>query len=305
MESKPGSIVVGVDGSPHAARALTWAIHQAQAEHRSLTIAHTVNAGTPGLMDSSIVDGQNTRSVLDVAGHQVLDEARSKVEGAAPELEVNTVIDPADPREVLLRLSEHAAMLVVGSRGRGKLRSLLLGSVSVALVRHATCPVVVVRPERLDTIRKGILVGADASPESRIVLELAYRQSSLHDLPLTVLDCVSYVLAGAMGAYMVPTPAEVERERLALAEAVAGMAEKYPEVHVTSRLAKGSAQEALIRLGDGMDLIVVGAHQNSRTSQALFGSVSVAVVENATCPVVVVPLSKGGDSAPTPSAATA
>lgn len=290
MRSKPGSIVVGVDGSPHADRALTWATHQSLAEHRPLTIAHTVPAGTLGFMDAAIVDGQNARSALDVEGQKVLDEARSKVESTAPELGVNTVFDFADPREVLLQLADDAAMLVVGSRGRGQLRSLLLGSVSVALVRHAPCPVVVVRPAQLDTARNGIVVGADASPESRTVLEFAYRQASLHDVPLTVLDCVSYVLYGAMGAYMAPTPADVEGERLALAESMAGMTEKYPEVHVTTRMAKGNAQEALVRLGEQMNLIVVGAHQNSRTSHALFGSVSVAVVENATCPVVVVPL---------------
>lgn len=290
MQTKPGSIVVGVDGSPHADRALTWATRQSLAEHRSLTIAHTVPAPTMGFMDAAMVDGQTARSDLDMDGQKVLDEARSKVEGTAPELEVHTVLDVADPREVLLHLADDAAMLVVGSRGRGRLRSLLLGSVSVALVRHAPCPVVVVRPDQVGTVRNGIVVGADATPESRTVLEFAYRQASLHDLPLTVLDCVTYFLAGTMGAYMVPTPADVEDERLALAESMAGMTEKYPEVDVTTTMAKGTAHEALVRLGERMDLIVVGAHQNSRTSQALFGSVSVAVVENATCPVVVVPL---------------
>ena len=86
-------------------------------------------------------------------------------------------------------------------------------------------------------------------------------------------------------------PADLEPERLYLAEATAGMKEKYPEVHVTTRMARGIPEEALVRLGERMDLIVVGAHQNSRISQAVFGSVSVAVVENAARPVVVVPVS--------------
>jgi nucleotide-binding universal stress UspA family protein len=183
-------------------------------------------------------------------------------------------------------------MLVVGSRGRGQLRSLLLGSVSVALVRHAHCPVVVVRPENVGTVRNGVLVGIDASAESRPVLEFAYRQASLHDLPLTILDCVWDIQAGTTGAYLVSDePADLEPERLYLAEATAGMKEKYPEVHVTTRMARGIPEEALVRLGERMDLIVVGAHQNSRISQAVFGSVSVAVVENAARPVVVVPVS--------------
>ena len=292
MHSKPGSIVVGVDGSPHSMRALHWAIGQAVAEHRPLTLVHTVNSVTPAFLDAAIVDSRDSRSVLDAAGHEVLSEARAKVEETAPDLEVHEVFDLVDPREALLQLSEHAAVLVVGSRGRGQLRSLLLGSVSVFLVRHAHCPVVVVRPTNAGKVRNGILVGLDASTGSQPVLELAYRQASLHGLPLTILDCVWDIHAGTMGAYLVSdTPADLNDERIALSEAVAGMTEKYPDVHVTTTMARGIPQEALVRLGERMNLIVVGAHQDGRLAQAFYGSVSVAVVENAGTPVAVVPVS--------------
>jgi nucleotide-binding universal stress UspA family protein len=228
-------------------------------------------------MDAVIVDARDARSVLDAAGKEVLDHAQAAVERVAPDLEVHHVFDVADPRQVLLQLSEGAAMVVVGSRGRGQLRTLLLGSVSIALVRHAHCPVVVIRPGRVGTVRNGILVGVDASPESRPVLEFAYREAALRDLPLLVLDCVRDI--------------QVE-DRVALAEVMAGMSEKYPEVHVTTKLAKGPPQESLVHLGSRMDLIVVGAHQDGRIAQTLFGSVSVAVVENAACPVAVVPVSQ-------------
>ena len=109
------------------------------------------------------------------------------------------------------------------------------------------------------------------------MLEFAYRQASLHDLPLTIMDCVWDIHAGTMGAYLVSeAPADLNDERIALAEAVAGMSEKYPEVQVTTTMARGIPQEALVRLGERMNLIVVGAHQDSRLSQAFFGSVSVA-----------------------------
>ena len=95
-----------------------------------------------------------------------------------------------------------------------------------------------------------------------------------------------------MGAHLVSgTPDDLEDERLALSEAVAGMTEKYPDVHVTTSMARGIPQEALVRLGNRMELIVVGAHHARRLSQAFFGSVSVAVVENAAAPVAVVPVS--------------
>jgi nucleotide-binding universal stress UspA family protein len=293
MRSTPGTIVVGVDGSESSIRALKWAAEQAVAEHRELTLVHTIHAVTPAFTDAAIVDAGAARSALDAAGRKVLDAARRTIEWAAPDLVVHEIFDLADPRDVLLQLSETAVMLVVGSRGRGHVRSLLLGSVSVALVRHAHCPVVVLRPGNRGVVRNGVLVGVDSSEEARPVLEFAFRQASLRDLPLTVLDCVWDVQAGTMGAYLVSdsTSVDLEGERLALAEAMAGMGEKYPEVRVTTRLARGIPQEALLRLGDRMDLVVVGAHQDSRVSQAIFGSVSVAVVENSSRPVAVVPLS--------------
>ena len=291
MTRKPGSIVVGVDGSEHGERALRWAVQQALAERRHLTIVHTIHSVSPSFVDAAVVDGKTARSVLDVAGQKVLDDAREQVAWQAPDLEVHTVFELADPRAVLLQYSEDAAMLVVGSRGRGHLRTLLMGSVSVALVRHAQCPVVVVRPDG-DGIRNGIVAGVDASAEARPVLEFAYRQASLHALPLTLVDCVWDLQTGTMGAYWVSdNPPDLEDERIALAEAMAGMQEKYPEVHVTTRMARGIPQEALVHAGATSDLIVVGAHQDGRISQAFFGSVSVAVVESAPSPVAVVPLS--------------
>ena len=54
MHTKPGSVVVGIDGSPHSMRALHWAIQQAVAEHRPLTLVHTVNSVTPAFMDAAM-----------------------------------------------------------------------------------------------------------------------------------------------------------------------------------------------------------------------------------------------------------
>ena len=119
------------------------------------------------------------------------------------------------------------------------------------------------------------------------MLEFAYRMASLRGLPLSVVDCVWDLYAESMAAYLIvlDVPADLEDERLAMAEAVAGMAEKYPDVHVTMTLARGVPQQALVDLGVRMDLLVVGAHQKGRLAQALVGSVSLAVVEHAEVPV--------------------
>ncbi len=243
-------------------------------------------------MDTAAVDVRAAREELEKEGHRVLESARALVERKAPELGVHEVFRVDDPREVLIELSEDAELVVIGSRGRGRVRSLLLGSVGVAVVRHAACPVVVHRPQNQGAVRNGVVVGADGSEDSRAVLEFAYRHASLHHLPLTVLHCFWDVQAAATSAaYIVNDTAEdLEAERLLLAESIAGMSQKYPDVNVHTELARGLPQEALVAVGERMNLIVVGAHRTGRLSRMLFGSVGVAVVEHAKAPVAVVPL---------------
>jgi nucleotide-binding universal stress UspA family protein len=292
MKTKAGTIVVGVDGSDSSRRALAWATEQAVLERRDLTLAHAIHAVTPAYVDTAIVYPKEAHNILTAEGRKVLAAAREKVEATAPDLHVHEVLEFLDPREMLLELSQDASLVVLGSRGRGQIRSLLLGSVGVALVRHAHSPVVVHRPGNAGIVRNGVVVGVDASEESRPVLEFAYREASLRSLPLTVLHCIWDVQAGtAAGGVGYEPGVEPEGERLGLAEAMAGMSEKYPDVTVTTQMARGFPHEVLTRLGERMNLVVVGAHQANRVSQMVRGSVSVALVERATCPVAVVPVS--------------
>jgi nucleotide-binding universal stress UspA family protein len=274
MQTRQGTIVVGVDGSVASTRALHWAARQAAAERRAVTLVHTIGAPTPAYIDAAVVDAGEAGQALHDEGHRVLEVARSDVQRWAPELDVVDVLELGDPADVLAQMSESAAMVVVGSRGRGPVRSRLLGSVGVALVRRAGCPVVVVRPGHRGAVRNGVLVGHDARPESQPVLELAYREASLHDLPLMILH------AGGQS----------DAEHLALAEAVAGMTEKYPDVVVTTRVVDEAPEAVLVRLAARMDLLVVGSHQAGGFERLRNVSVSIAVVEHATCPVAVVPV---------------
>ena len=164
-----GTVVVGVDGSKSADQALDWAIEQAALEHRPLTLVHAL--GPLGTSGTAWLDqaGVNQRDILDAMrsdGQGLLDAARDRAFGKAPQLVVHEVLRLVDPREALLDLSHDAAMIVLGSRGRGPVRSLVLGSVSVGVSRHASCPVVILRPHNLGVVRRGVLVGADGTERS-------------------------------------------------------------------------------------------------------------------------------------------
>jgi hypothetical protein len=139
---------------------------------------------------------------------------------------------------VLLELSGDAAMVVVGSRGRGHLRNLVLGSTAVALVRHANCPVVVHRPDILSAGRHGIAVGVDATQDSLKVLDFAFRQADWHGLPLTVVHSWYFThLSEDDGLH----PESNTEDRLALAESLAGFGQSYPDVKVHPVVEQGNA----------------------------------------------------------------
>ncbi len=287
-----GRIVIGHDGSEHAREALLWAAEAARLEGRTLCIVHSVLPPEPSLQaylgvveyDALVAAGK-----LESARSPVLEEAVETVHDSFPTVEVETRLHVEDPRHTLIEASQHAHLLVMGSRGRGPVRSLLLGSVSVAVSKHAGCPVVVLRPRRHTTGGGGVLVGVEGTAASGPVLEFAFRQASLRGQKLTAMHCFWDVLGATAGAHRVSaTEAGLEEQHLILAEAIAGMREKFPDVETELDLARGLVDEVLVGAGKDKDLIVVGGHDPSSLSFLLYGSVSTSVLEHATCPVAVV-----------------
>lgn len=287
------SIVVGIDGSTPAEQALGWAVNQAVAEGRPLTLVHAVNPAGAVWMDQAGMDHRLGLETMRTSAQRLLDQAHADVTTRAPELEVHEVLRVADPRDLLIGLSRQAALVVAGSRGRGPVRSLLLGSVSLALSRHTECPLVIHRPGHPGRVNHGVLVGADGAPGSLATLEFAYRQASLHGLPLTVVHSFWDVRRASGSPELIAASAAArEEEGLLVAESLAGLGEKYPDVRVRIELVRGFADQALTSAGEHMDLIVIGAHHGGVAAEILFGSVAASVVEHATCSVVVVPLQR-------------
>lgn len=289
-----GRVVVGVDGSPDSERAVRWAAEQARLEQRELLV---VAAVPPHRAPTRRGGAARLRSVTRHAGLAV---ARAVAQDGVrlacdlhPMLDASARAVVGDPREVLVEMSREAHVVVVGSRGRGALRSLLLGSVSTAVLKQADCPVVVCRPERRAQRAHGILVAADGTPESLPVIEFAFQQAAARDLPLTVIHCFWDVVAAVAGfrqgsGEMVNEP-QLEELRLVLAESVAGFGEKFPDVRVEVLLRHGLVDEALSDRHKDWDLIVVGRHPVVGLTRMLTGSIATAVVERAHSNVAVVP----------------
>lgn len=290
-----GTVVVGYDGSDESEYALRWAADEADLDSRPLTIVSVVQSLTGYELSAlaNIAGAWNPpteiREAIRKHAQDELDSAKAKLHQSMPDLRVETVLREGDARQVLLDLSRDAASLFVGSRGRGAVKSLLLGSVSVAVARAAECPVFVIRPQRAGQERKGILVGTDCGERTRTTLEFAYRQAALRDLPLTVLYCVGGVEAMyGMASVLDDDVDGYDDERRELAEAVAGMSEKFPEVNVQAHLGHGVADVCLVQESQRMDLVVVGHHQGRSFGDLVrLGSFVAPVVESSMCPVAI------------------
>ena len=288
---RSGSIVVGVDESALTGQAVRWAAEQAALEGRSVRLVRAVLPVPTGRSDHAAEVQPGTFTSLRLHSEALLRKAHELAHRVSPDVEIQEQLEVTTPRALLLDVAEQAHLVVLGSRGRGPALSHLLGSVGVSVVRHAACPVVVHRPGHPGLVHDGVVVAVDATQAAIQVLDFAFRQASLRRLPLRVVHYVVDPRSALVGAGRVRgDSALVEEDRLAVAEAMAGLGERYPDVGTTVRTARGAPERDVARSAGRADLLVVGIHQRGALGRLLAGSVSTAILEHATCPVAVVPV---------------
>jgi nucleotide-binding universal stress UspA family protein len=281
-EKAAGAVVVGVDGSDTSLHALEWAAEQAELEERPLTLVH---AATLGDVTATDIAPATISSVLRAEGRTILAAACDRVRTSHEDLTLRSELCLDDPRTVLLEASRHAHLLVVGSRGRGPVKSLLLGSAGVYLTQHARCPVVVRRPSG-KTGGCGVLVGTDGLRHSEPAVDWAFRHAALRGMPLTLVRTVFDGLPAGEVRRDEPGHDELWHE---LDTTAAEAGRRHGPVEVTLRLERGLADEALLRVATGMDLVVVGGHVRRSVLGLLDLDVATSVVEKAPGFVAVVP----------------
>jgi nucleotide-binding universal stress UspA family protein len=144
-------IVVGVEGSGGAVAALRWAI--TEAGYRD-AVVEVLTAFLPTYVPAAPDFGFVSLDPIDLnrevakLQEQVIELAIG--DSGDPTVEIRRTLRKGRPADMLIEASADAEMLVVGDRGRGGFRGLLLGSVSTQVSHHAKCPVVIVRRDLLD-----------------------------------------------------------------------------------------------------------------------------------------------------------
>ncbi|MER5552051.1 universal stress protein [Streptomyces sp. NPDC002793] len=137
-----GRIVVGVDGSDASIKALRWAVRQA--ELTGDTVEAVNSWEYPATSWASMMPGMPEDFDPQAAATVALNEALEEALGADGAAAVDKIVVIGNPAQTLLERSRGANLLVVGARGYSGFKATLLGSVSLHVTQHATCPVTVV-----------------------------------------------------------------------------------------------------------------------------------------------------------------
>ena len=280
------AVLVGVDGSDSALRAVRWAAAAVRSRATSLRIvhAHEIPAGYP----PGFVDWHALHTALVAQGRRRLAEARATAEQAQPGLEVHTAEVKAGAVPTFVEWSDDAALVVLGTRGLGGFSGLVVGSTAVEVAARARCPVVVVRGEE----RKGpVVVGVDGTPAGEAAIAFAFDEAAAHGTDLVAVHTWTDLLlenalaGGAAALDFAPLSQQAEE---VLGERLAGWREKYPDVRVTRYVSRERASRALLRHARDAALVVVGCRGRGGFRGLLLGSTSQALLHHAPCPVAVV-----------------
>ncbi|MFL5790088.1 MAG: universal stress protein [Actinomycetota bacterium] len=145
------TIVVGVDGSMAARLAVRWAAREAELRKADLILVSAWSILLDGFSLGDVAVTEDLLKGLEIDAEQRLAEAANDARAVATDISITTEAVEGNPSAVLLHAARDADLLVIGSRGLGGFRGLLLGSVSQQCADHASCPVVVVRHVDGDT----------------------------------------------------------------------------------------------------------------------------------------------------------
>jgi nucleotide-binding universal stress UspA family protein len=289
MDTNVGrGVVVGVDGSDSALRAVRWAADEAIRRHEPLRLVTAFSwteervVGMPGL-------GAQYRDILLAQSRTALAKAVTLATERQPALEVSHELRVGFPIGTLADEARRARLMVIGDRGLNSITELVAGSVAVALAAHAACPVVVVRgDERADSATLPIVLGVDASPVSEAAIAFAYQAAAERGVPLLAVHSWTEAFAApALTALMYRSEDQAYEEEL-LAQRLAGWAQKYPEVEVERIVVHDRAAHILIEKSRSAQLVVVGSRGHGEFAGLVLGSVTNALVHKAACPVAIV-----------------
>lgn len=287
-------IIVGADGSEPSFQALRWAVHEARRHHAEVQVVSCyLVPGYAGFDGTAIYPSSVDVDTLQETASEVVDRAAELAATIDPTLVVDRATPMSSPVVGITDVAMLGDEIVVGATGHSGLVAGLLGSVAAGVTHRAHVPVIVVPSKSSmefgDSMKK-IVVGVDGSPESLLALDWAYNAALLSGAELTVVHSWLYPYpVSDSSPREVRRPMETDAEN-ELQSSLDSLGSRLTDgsVVVHRELREDSAVDALLKEGDGADLLVVGSRGRGGFRARLLGSVSRTLVQHASCPVAVI-----------------
>jgi len=287
---RAGRVVVGVDGSSGADGALRWGLAEARRRRASLELISCWMYPAPFGFGPV---GTLTNEFPEAAG-AICAAAASRAGVLDPSVEVHTRCLEGPPSPTLVEASHVADLLVVGSRGIGGFKGLLLGSVGRHLSQHATCPLLIARQDAGAAVpdatmadgERRVVVGVDGSASAERALRAALEEAAGLQASLEIVHAIT---TSPTAAFLLPRlePSRSESTRIRLEETAAAAAAARPDVKVSLRLSSKTPPWTLVDASAGAQLLVVGSRGLGEFRGMLLGSVSQYCAVHARCPVLI------------------
>jgi len=285
------NIILGVDGSSHSTDAIKALAHFAPPE--KLTLVHALPLPdldhpmiTPALRDKVVKEVEDR---LRQEGEQILEQANAVLPSHCES--VQRIQQIGSPAHVILETarSAHADLIMLGARGFGPLKELVLGSVSHRVVSHAPCATFVVKSP-MPALRN-ILLPIEGEDDA----ERALKFLALH--PFRDLEAVNVMTVWPQP--QLPWPVTIGQSKLLEDQAVSQAQEKVDAIirrlesmtyRAHGQVGLGSPAFAILEEARILhpDVIIIGSHGRQGLSRFLMGSISHSILHQASCPVLVV-----------------
>jgi nucleotide-binding universal stress UspA family protein len=277
QRAAPPAVVVGVDGSGIALRAVRWATQEAQRRGAPLRIVHVAAPADRG-----------AAAAVRRAG-SIVDLARTTAEQTSNDVEVSSACVSGHAAPALADAAADAQLLVVAMGGGERYEDIHLHSTTLSVCTAARCPVAVVRGVAVVPDDGPVVLGVEHVADDAVAVTVAFADAARHGGGLIVVHAVHGT--GLLRDHLIGHEAHSRRGAAALTaitDELAPWRSRYPAVPVEIRVVDLPAPGHLLQAAVRARLVVVGTRGRNLAARMVLGSTSHTVLRNAPCPVLVV-----------------
>ncbi|MGW2590209.1 universal stress protein [Streptomyces sp. NPDC001515] len=288
-------VAVGVDGSTESTAAVGWAASEAALREVPLLLVHAEETPAGPETPAAFARAQAERT------DSLLGDAADGARRRHPGLEIIKNVAQGRAADVLTAAANSAEVMVLGSRGLGRVAGFLAGSASLPVVAASRQPVILVRHpgsteppspgEGRDGTGSGIVLGLDIRHPCDPLIAFAFGEASRTGQELRVVHGWSQPAAYGYAAIMDPGIGVELEQRVTegLADMIRPWRSRLPEVTVWEKTVNGPAAAELLHASSDAALLVVGRRSRSTPTGLRLGHVAQAAIHHSSAPVAVVP----------------